>query len=69
MRHELKMIEDTIDSVNHDLFWKFVDEICKAETIYIFSLGRNNEPLVSYLGFRLSRFGKKSGKFPIPVSI
>ena len=64
MRHELKMIEDTIASVNHDLFWKFVDSICKAETIYIFSLGRSNEPLVSYLGFRLSRFGKKVREIP-----
>ena len=64
MRHELKMIEDTIDTINHDLFWALANSISKAETIYLFSLGRSNEPLVSYLGFRLSRFGKKVREVP-----
>jgi DNA-binding MurR/RpiR family transcriptional regulator len=64
MRHELKMIEDTIDSVNHDQFWDLADSICKAETVFIFGLGRSNEPLVSYLSFRLSRFGKKIREVP-----
>ena len=57
MRHELKLIEETIDSINHDTFWDLVDSICKAEKVFIFSLGRGNEPLVNYLSFRLSRFG------------
>ncbi len=64
MRNELKMIEETIDSVNHDIFWDLVDSICKADNIYIFGLGRGNDPLVSYLGFRLSRFGKNIREVP-----
>ncbi len=64
MRHELKLLEETIDSVNQDIFWEFVDKICKTENIYIFSLGRGNDPLVSYLGFRLSRFGKNIREVP-----
>lgn len=60
----MKMIEDTIDSFNQDLFRELVESICKAETIYLFGLGRSNEPLVSYLGFRLSRFGKRIREIP-----
>ena len=59
MRHELKLMEETIDIINHDIFWELVDSICKAETVFVFGLGRSNEPLVNYLSFRLSRFGKK----------
>jgi DNA-binding MurR/RpiR family transcriptional regulator len=64
MREELKMIEDTIDSVNQDLFWELVRSICGADTVFIFGLGRSNDPLVSYLGFRLSRFGIKTKEVP-----
>ncbi len=64
MRHELKLLEETIDSVNQDMFWNLIDRICKTEKIYIFGLGRGNDPLVSYLGFRLSRFGKEIREVP-----
>lgn len=64
MRNEIKLIEDTISSINQDIFWNLVRSICGAETVYIFGLGRSNEPLVSYLGFRLSRFGKKIHEVP-----
>jgi DNA-binding MurR/RpiR family transcriptional regulator len=64
MRNELKMVEDTIDSLNQDLFWDLVKSISRADTVYIFGLGRSNDPLVSYLGFRLSRFGIKTHEVP-----
>lgn len=57
MRHELKCMEETVDSVNTALFTELVEKICKARRSYVFGLGRSNEPIVSYISFRLGRFG------------
>ena len=64
MRNEIRLVEDTISSINQDTFWNLIRSICGAETVFIFGLGRSNEPLVSYLGFRLSRFGIKIHEVP-----
>ncbi len=57
MRHELKCLEETIDTVNASMFTDIVDSICKKDKIFIFGLGLSNEPIVNYLSFRLRRFG------------
>jgi len=57
MRHELKCMEETIDTVNTSIFAELVDSICSAGRIYVFGMGESNEPVVSYLSFRLGRFG------------
>ncbi len=57
MRHELKCLEETIDTVNTTLFIELVDTICTARKVFVFGLGKSNEPVVSYLSFRLGRFG------------
>ncbi|MDX9799918.1 MAG: MurR/RpiR family transcriptional regulator [Spirochaetia bacterium] len=57
MRHELKCLEETIDSVNASMFTEIVDSICKKNRVFVFGLGLSNEPVVNYLSFRLRRFG------------
>lgn len=64
MRHELKCMEETIDSVNTQLFVDLVEMITKARKVFIFGLGKSNEPVVSYLTFRLGRFGVDARGIP-----
>ncbi len=62
--HEIQLIQESAASVSSGDFQDLVSRICQASRIFIFGMGRSNEPLVRYLGFRLARFGKDVREVP-----
>ncbi len=62
--HEIRLIQESAALVSSGDFQDAITRICQASRIFIFGMGRSNEPLVRYLGFRLSRFGKDVKEVP-----
>ncbi len=57
MRNEVKYLEDTIDSLNPEVYDELTTKICESRKVFVFGMSLSNAPLVVYLGYRLNRFG------------
>lgn len=59
VRKEIEYLSESVSSIDQQNFNSAVEQICRANTIYVFGSG-SNESLANYLCFRLNRFRKKT---------
>ena len=63
VRKEIEYLSESVSSIDKRDFNAAVQQICRADTIYVFGSG-SNESLANYLCFRLNRFRKKTVLIP-----
>lgn len=63
-KRELKYLEESIATIDRQIYDKAIKSICSAETVYVYGNGPN-EPMATHLAFRLSRFKLKAVQMSI----
>jgi DNA-binding MurR/RpiR family transcriptional regulator len=63
VRKEIEYLSESVSSIDKRDFNAAVRYLCRADTTYVFGSG-SNEPLATYLCFRLNRFRKKAVLIP-----